>query len=56
MRRQAQEVNALVITILAVVLALVLLGVVVFFATDGNIFSGENNICTATGGFIRGCS
>ena len=56
MNRQGQEVNALLVTVLAVVLALVLLSVIVYFATEGNVFRGDNNICEMTNGFIRGCS
>jgi hypothetical protein len=50
------EVSTLVTVLLVSVFLLVMLATIIYLAKNGNIFSGEGNICERTFGFIRGCS
>ena len=54
--KKAMEVQTLVIVVVGLVFLLVMLAISIILFTQGNPFTGDNNLCEGVGGFLRGCS
>lgn len=56
MNKKGMEIQTLIFIVLTVVFLLIMLTVTIVLFTDGNPFTGPNNICERTGWLIKGCS